>query len=107
MTNGQKPTMEDTYNLLKSSNFLIGRSNGKTTVSNHVANIVIAVSKNIKKTALKETKKQVSVARVAGRGFEEMNILVITNILCPLCGNVVENGQKYCHECGQALQYDY
>lgn len=36
-----------------------------------------------------------------------MNILVITNILCPLCGNVVENGQKYCHECGQALQYDY
>lgn len=50
--------MEDTYNLLKSSNFLVGRANGKTIFRNHVANIVIAVSKNIKKTALKETKNK-------------------------------------------------
>lgn len=101
MTYGQKPTMEDTYNLLKSSNFLVGRANGKTIIFNHVANIVYAISRQIAKEAI--IRKSRGDLKIGGTIFRKN----ATICECPICKNYVRHGQRYCDNCGQALQYDY
>lgn len=98
MTYGQKPTMEDTYNFLNSMCFSFGRSNGKYIMLYHLTNIVYAVSRQIAEEAI------IRKNYIDGSPFFKKSI---TECKCPTCKNHVRHGQRYCDNCGQALQYDY
>lgn len=103
----ENPTMRETYHYLMKARIFPGRFNGKEEFQRHMVNIMTAVTRQIKLPII--------ITRIKRDAYTELNdkMYIIGGptiyfvFQCPYCHNSVKEGQKYCHECGQALQYDY
>lgn len=104
-------TMEETFKMVSSGVASLGRMPGKTRTLKHFNNILIALSKQIKKTAKVETHIEREWMGRVRDGKMIFNETLCKNYHCPTCGECIGSvyftkHPKHCEECGQALKYE-